>query len=396
MGYDKYGLDDFECIAAGAAILASGGGGSYLDALDILAELSQSGWQGTVDVGAYDGATDACVLAMMGSPDAATSLGLGDIRRSFTNTLTAFGAAVGRMPGCLIPVEIGPINSIVPLIAAADLGLWVVDGDGAGRAVPELPQTTYGGSARLPAAPCALGNDASQPEQLETSIVNAASAARIETLAGGIVSAFGSFSGIALWPSNASNGFALQDSYIPGTMAQARDLGRYLRAAGAPPPTSRVADVIAGITGRATSVPVRNFYITDVSQSTSSASLDAGVIRLDNTPDSASSTETCTLYNLNENLIAYSSASEAPLIVAPDSICYYSESTGCGFSNAVNDLALYYDFSTRQSTGRAVSLIKVETAPALRRASGVLASFASLLRRIGYAGALPEYPSRLP
>lgn len=387
----KYGLDDFERIAAGAAILASGGGGSYLDAVGVLAELGRSGWQGGVTVAGYDGATDACVLAMMGSPDAATSLGLGDIRRSFDNTLAAFRAAVGRMPGCLIPVETGPINSIVPLIAAADLGLWVVDGDGAGRAVPELPQTTYGGSARLPAAPCALGNDAALPALVESSVLNAPTSARIETLAGGIVSAFGSFSGIALWPSNADNGFALQDSYIPGTMAQARDLGRCLLDAAAPPASAEVAALIARITGRAASVPVVNFYITDVRQATSSASLDAGVIRLDNARNPADSTETCTLYNLNENLIAYSSAAAAPLIVAPDSICYYSESTGRGFSNATNDLAQYYDFNAKKSTGRTVSLIKVATAPELYRAAGVVASFAGLLRQIGYAGAMPEH-----
>jgi DUF917 family protein len=390
MSSEKYVLGDFENVAAGAAILASGGGGSYLDAVEVLAALGV-GWQGSVTVADYDGTTDACVLAMMGSPDAATSLGLDEIRRSFTNTLATFGSAVGRMPGCLIPVEIGPVNSIVPLIAAADLGLWVVDGDGAGRAVPELPQTTYGGSARLPAAPCALANDASLSAKVESALLNAASSARIETQAGGIVSAFGSFSGIALWPSNATNSFALCDSYIPGTMAQARDLGRYLRTATNPPSTAEVAKAVTEITGRLSVAPIVNFYITNVSQTTSSASLDAGLIRLDNTPDPAASTETCTLYNLNENLIAYSSTAEAPLIVAPDSICYYSETTGRGFSNATNDLAQYYDFSTGKSKGRAVSLIKVETAPALYRAPGVLASFAGLLRQIGYAGALPNY-----
>jgi len=36
-----------------------------------------------------------------------------------------------------------------------------------------------------------------------------------------------------------------------------------------------------------------------------------------------------------------------------------------------------------------VSLIKVAAAPELVRAGGVLASFAALLLRLGYAGALP-------
>ena len=387
MAADNYGLIDFEYVAAGAAVLASGGGGSYRDALSVLAELT--GWTGSVPVQAYDGQTDCGVLAMMGSPDAATTLTLDNIQRSYINTLETFTTAVGAAPGCLIPVEVGPINSIVPLLAAASFGLWVVDGDGAGRAVPELPQTTYAGSATLAAAPCALANDADVDALVEDAIIEAPTAARVETLAGGIVSAFGSFSGIALWPSNAGNGYALSGSYIAGTLSQARALGEYLLSADTPPATAAVATMITEITGRAAAASVVNFFITSVTQSTTSASLDAGVIRLDNAPDPADSTATCYLYNLNESLILYSSASAAPLIVAPDSICYYSEITGLGFSNATNDLAVYYDFTAKQSTGIAVSVIAVAAAPQLCAATGVVDSFADLLREIGYAGVLP-------
>lgn len=385
---DRYGLTEFGYVAAGAAVLASGGGGSYRDAVAILDELAAEGKQWTVDVRAYDGCTAGCVLAMMGSPDAATSLSLGELRRSCINTLDALAPAAGR-PGCLIPVETGPINSIMPLIAAADMGLWVVDGDGAGRAVPELPQTTYGGSARLAAAPCALGNDADARAEVETAVIGAPTAARVEALAGGIVAAFGSFAGIALWPSNAGNGFALSGSYIPGTLGQACALGRFLTMAAIPPSSAAVAASVAAITGRAASVAVANFYITQVTQSTSGASLDAGIIRLDNAPQAADSTASCHLYNLNESLIAYSASGVAPLVVAPDSICYYSEGTGRGFSNATNDLADYFDFAARRSTGVPVSLIRVAAAPALCRAAGVVESFAGLLRQLGYAGAVP-------
>jgi uncharacterized protein len=211
----------------------------------------------------------------------------------------------------------------------------------------------------------------------------------VETLAGGIVAAFGSFSGIALWPSIAANGYALTGNYLPGTLTQTRALGAYLLEAARPPTTADVAVAITELTGRTASVAVANFYITEVTETTSSASLDAGVIRLDNAPNPAASSETCYLYNLNENLIAYSTACLAPLIVAPDSICYYSESTGRGFSNATSDLASYYDFSAKKSTGLAVSLIQVAADPTLCQTPGVVASFASLLRQIGYAGTVP-------
>ncbi|MBU1350699.1 MAG: DUF917 domain-containing protein [Gammaproteobacteria bacterium] len=391
MGAVSYGLTDFQAIATGAAVLASGGGGSYHDACAILQELADKGWSGTVKVQGYDGATAACVLAIMGSPDAADGLTLAAIQNSVANTVQVLEASTGVPLGAFIPVEIGPINSLVPLIGAAmsQRAVWVVDGDGAGRAVPELPQTTFTGTAALAPCPAALASDASVPADIESAVLGASTAARVETLAGGVVSGFGGYSGIAMWPSNARNGFALSGSYIPGTLGQARALGLQMLQAVNPLPTNAVASAIAAITGRVASAVVTNFFITAVTQSTSSASLDSGIIRLDNSPDPSLSTQTHTLYNLNENLIMFSSSSSVPDIIAPDSICYYSESTGRGFSNASDDLALYFDAATGKSTGRAVSVIAVQTAPQLYNTPGVVASFAALLRNMGYAGAMP-------
>lgn len=386
MAVREYGITDFRCIAAGAAILASGGGGSYKDAVSILDELSRS-WSGKVMVADYDGRTNCCVLAMMGSPDAADNLTLTDVKRSVANTVSAFEKTAGMELGCVIPVEIGAINSIAPLIDAVMSGRWVVDGDGAGRAVPELPQTTYSGS--LAASPCQLANDAANASDLQAAALSAPNAALTESLAGGIVSAFGSYSGIALWASDSGNGYALKDNYITGTLTQARDLGEFLLGAARPHSTREVCEKISDITGRRAEAVAANYYITAVTQSTTSASLDAGVIRLDDTPDQVASADTRYIYNLNENLIMYSTASSVPDVIAPDSICYYSESTGLGFSNATDDLAEYFDAKTGRSTGKAFSVIRVEAAPKFRNAAGVVDSFAGLLRNIGYAGALP-------
>lgn len=388
-----YGLDDLEAIAAGAAILASGGGGSYGDACTILGQLAQQGTFTPVTVKDYDGATPACVLAIMGSPDAADGLTLAAIQNSITNTSQVFEQATGWPLGCLIPVEIGPINSLVPLIGAGmSRGtIYVVNGDGAGRAVPELPQTTFTGSPQLAPCPCALASDAPPSPLVESAVLGAPTADKVETLAGGVVGGFGGYSGIAMWPSNKGNGYALSGNYIPGTLEQARQLGLSLLKAQTPPSTAAVAANITQLTGRAAQAVLTNFYITAVTQSTSStSSLDSGVIRLDNAQDPSQSTATHYLYNLNENLIMYSTASTSPDIIAPDSICYYSESTGRGFSNASDDLAIYFNAATGQSTGKQVSVIQVATAQELYNTPGVVASFAALLRNIGYAGAMPS------
>jgi DUF917 family protein len=388
----SYGLTDFQAIATGAAVLASGGGGSYTDACSIVKELAGSGYSGTVTVQDYDGATPACVLAIMGSPDAAASLDLAAIQNSIRNTLAVQQGLTGMQVGALIPVEIGPINSLVPLIGAAMSGgsVWVVNGDGAGRAVPELPQTTFTAPSGPAPSPAVLASDAPTLVAAEYAVLGASTASDIESLAGGVVGGFGGYSGIAMWPSNAGNHFALSGSYIGGTLEQARALGQLLLEAVTPLSTGQVAAAIQSLMGRTATAVVTNFYITAVTQSTSSAtSLDSGIIRLDNAPDPSQSTATHYLYNLNENLIMYSASSTSPDIIAPDSICYYSESTGRGFSNANDDLAVYFDAATGRSTGQTVSVIAVQTAPQLYNTPGVVSSFAGLLRKIGYAGGMP-------
>ncbi|WP_198651831.1 DUF917 family protein [Salinicola sp. RZ23] len=384
----QYGLDDFRHVVTGAALMASGGGGSYHDAMRVLEQLEASGWSGSVEIKDYDGATDACVLAMMGSPDAAEDLSLAAIQRAMNNTVDAFRTLCGTTPTCVIPVEIGPINSLVPLIAAlGDTPVkWVVNGDGSGRAVPELPQTLYSGAATLTASPCVLADNAQRGEDARSVRLQAATAADVESLAGSVVAAFGSYAGIMLWPSTAANGFALTDHYLSGTLEQVRALGAYMEDADSPHTTEHIVAKLESLTGRIATSALTNGYITEVTQSTNGASLDVGIIRLDDTPDPRDSTSTHYLYNMNENLILYAAQDGAPVIIAPDSICYYSEATGRGFSNAFDDLAPYHDRQTGKSTGVPVSVISIRAASAFRDATGVCDSFAGLLRRIGYAG----------
>ncbi|MDQ8023793.1 MAG: DUF917 family protein [Moraxellaceae bacterium] len=391
MAGKSWELSDIYDAAAGAAILGSGGGGGYQDALLIIGQLADNpNWSGTVPVGPYDGSSPCSVIFMMGSPDAAGQMSLEELSACIGNALTVQTNVCGFSPSCTIPIETGPINSLAPVIAAAlKLGgvSWVVDGDGAGRAVPELPQTTYAGSS-LPVSPCIVADNAAVQSNMQSGVLMTTSAPKVESLAGAAVKAFGSFAGVSMWQSASGNGYALTNNYIPGTLEQNRALGKFLRTQ-VQPDTKAVAAQIASLTGRSATAVVTNYYITQVTQATSSASLDAGVIRLDTDPDPTKSTGTVFLYNMNENLIAYSTSQAAPLIIAPDSICYYSEDENAGFSNATPDLALYYDFTANQSTGKKVSLIQVTAAPQLVATPGVMASFTSLLRAIGYAGALP-------
>ena len=378
-----FAINDFYNVAAGAAVFGSGGGGSYTDAVAVLKELAQTQFA-PVPVGPYTAQGNAFVLALMGSPDAGQSLRLQDVQGAIYNTMLALENANVTLYTWSIPVEVGALNSLIPLIAGTmDEELTVVDGDGCGRAVPQLVNTTYSGAASLPVSPCILGNQAIDPSLAQSTVLNVTTTAQAEGLARGVVSEdFGSIAGFAAWSSMASNGYALTGNYISGTLSQAWQLGQYLLESGSPPSASEVAGFIGNISGRATSVIASGLYITQVSQTTAGG-FDTGIVRLDNAPAGQPSTATYYLYNTNESLILYSASATAPLVIAPDSICYYSESTGRGFSNSSDDLAPYL------GTTQQVSIIKITALPQLCQAAGVMEAFAALLLKIGYAGPLP-------
>jgi uncharacterized protein len=74
-----------------------------------------------------------------------------------------------------------------------------------------------------------------------------------------VLTAFGSFAGVAFWPSTANNNHALAGSYIPNTLTDAWALGKFLRDAATPPAMLAVADQIAAITGRSAAPVVTTF-----------------------------------------------------------------------------------------------------------------------------------------
>ena len=75
--------------------------------------------------------------------------------------MRAVEEAAGVKMSALISAEIGGANAMAPIIAAAMAGLPVVDGDGMGRAFPEVQMTTffiYGAQPALAAIADEKGN----------------------------------------------------------------------------------------------------------------------------------------------------------------------------------------------------------------------------------------------
>ena len=147
-------LRDTQAVALGAGILGTGGGGNtYIGQTWLEKELRERATACRV-VDAADVADDAllCAVSTMGAPTVSNEkLQRGD---EFIVGVRALEAHLQKRFDALVIGEIGGSNALIPLIAGLQLDLPVVDGDGMGRAFPELQMDTFsiGGLSLSPLA----------------------------------------------------------------------------------------------------------------------------------------------------------------------------------------------------------------------------------------------------
>src|ERR1700761_5408681 len=147
-------LDDIEGLAVGAWILGTGGGGSpYLGLLN-MRRLYAAGHRVEL-MSPLDLADDdwVAVVSNMGAPL------VGQERLTDSRSIARAVAMQEQVSGikfrAVMSLEIGGGNGIQPLMAAAHLGLPVVDADTMGRAYPEAQMTSVAVGDLRP-YPCAL------------------------------------------------------------------------------------------------------------------------------------------------------------------------------------------------------------------------------------------------
>lgn len=125
----------------GAAFLGTGGGGDpYIGGLMLKKAIER---RGPVEVIRSIKGSNAHIVgsAMMGAPIVMIEkVPSGDEAHK---ALKMYSELTGRKVEYITPLEIGGVNSTIPLIVASTLGLPVLDGDGMGRAFPELQMTTF-------------------------------------------------------------------------------------------------------------------------------------------------------------------------------------------------------------------------------------------------------------
>lgn len=206
---------EIEEIALGAAFLGTGGGGDpfvgKLMALDAVDKF------GPVELIQPDEVPEGGLVipsAMMGAPtvmvekvpNGGESLG----------ALRSLEEKLGRKAVAISPIEEGGINSQIPIVVAAKLGLPLVDCDGMGRAFPELQMVTfhlYG----ITATPMVMTDEKGNSLELDT-IDNMWT----ERIARAVTVQMGGSALIAIYP---MTGARLKESCVKGSVSLAMKVG---------------------------------------------------------------------------------------------------------------------------------------------------------------------------
>ena len=312
MGHDLT-LEGLRDLAEGAAVLGTGGGGDpYIGRLLVEQQLKAGRTVTIIDVAELPG--DALVIpsAMMGAPTVFIEKlpsGSGNVA-----ALRALEAHLGRTAAATMPIECGGLNSMMPLLLGAQLGLPVVDADGMGRAFPELQMETfavYGVSG----SPMAIASDHG-----DTAIIDAADNRRMEWLARALTIQMGGAAYISDYPMDADT---VRRTAVPGTLTLARTLGTALRRAraGHADPFGALAAALAG-TLYAHGLVLFRGKVTDVDRRTVDG-FARGHVTLADLDDPHDQLE---ITFQNEHLVARRNGLVAAIV--PDLICTLNTETG--------------------------------------------------------------------
>lgn len=246
-------LADIDDIARGSGILGTGGGGDpYIGRLLAEAAIERHGPVTVVGVDEVEPEAVVVPLSMLGAPTvSAEKVPNG---RETLAALRALEEATGRSATHIVPIEIGGMNSLIPLAVAAETGLPVVDGDAMGRAFPEA-QMVLPTLAGISASPMAVADDKGN-----TMVLRAVSNVWAERIARAACVATGCS---VFTADTVMTGAQLPDGLVAGTLTLAQRLGAAVRTARADH-----SDPAAAVTAMVDGVVLATGKVVDVHRAT--------------------------------------------------------------------------------------------------------------------------------
>ena len=129
-------------LALGATLLGTGGGGDpYVARLMLRQAIDAHGPVSIVEP--HELPPDGLVMtvAVVGAPT--VLLEKIPAGTEFIASIEALASYLGRDPVALMPIEVGGLNTLLPLAVATEMGLPVVDADGMRRAFPQIEMTVF-------------------------------------------------------------------------------------------------------------------------------------------------------------------------------------------------------------------------------------------------------------
>ena len=212
----RIGPDDMEAIALGGAFLGTGGGGDpYIGKLMARAAMQAAGSVEVVDADTVPDDALCVPVCMMGAPTVMVEkLPNGEEAMA---ALRALEAHLGRQADYLICIEAGGLNSTIPFAVAAATGLPLIDGDGMGRAFPELQMVSFT-LHDIAATPMVIADDKGN-----TGVLNAISNRWTERLARAVTVEMGGAALVALYP---MSGAEMKRGILRGSLGLVHEVGR--------------------------------------------------------------------------------------------------------------------------------------------------------------------------
>lgn len=302
-------IEDVRALEIGAAILGTGGGGNPHIGRLRTEQLLKAGHTLTLIPLADLGHDD--MVASVGGIGAPV-VGIEKFERGdeCLRAMRAVERAVGKPITAIISGEIGGANSMEPLIVGAQSGLPVVDGDGMGRAFPELQMCTYFIYGLHP-APGAVADE----KDNEVVFTGARDMFWLERLSRAVTVDMGATAGYALPP---MTGEFVRRVAVPGTVSQSIDLGHAVLNA-----RHRKENPIQAILAACQGVPLFEGKIVDVDRRLARG-FAVGRATLHGLGEYSDSVLTIDLQN--ENLIAVRDGE--PIATVPDLICMVDLESG--------------------------------------------------------------------
>lgn len=410
MQKNTLGKNELELMAKGACLLGSGGGGTLDSAWNFVQHFTESDYYGSktptftvidlkvaVKAGGY-----GVVIAYLGAPEALKSTNYPEgvvhavrkIKEELEKNNDKLEPDQRKFLRYIIPAEIGALSSVIPCLVASKLNLEVIDGDGAGRAVPELPMLTYA-AEKISVNPIVLSNNDGYAVMLdvsnEKSTISDAEAAENLTRAVVGLKEFNQIAGLATWVMGPQE--MARAVQIRGTLTETLETGyevlqqnaseiiKYLNR-NCPVGKEIAFNIFEGV------------FFTEGCKTQTIGGFDRGTITIINSKD-----EIFSGIFQNETLLAWKSSETSPLAMAPDSIAYYVEDEQKVYSNG--DMLEQDGMLLEKLKNKNVTVIGIAARDVLRKinnkkldtasfsdneGSSIMYYFRKALLSLGYAG----------